>query len=207
MSESVFKRIYRVATVTRFQGQLMQNVFHIGTKDLALTGDVICGEFYNEVCQQVMSLQVYNVAYEALLLTCLNPEWPEYLYYDLENRRPVLDVVALPVPCAWKWTSRNFSNNRNTIGGFYVSGLVSHHWTHNGKLSIEGFQTATHVKGTILSRVGVGGVKAWNLGTFSRTLRKRYPQIPIQSCFTAWSQLNYNTLYTSQRKRTPGVGL
>jgi len=202
-----WKRLYRIQTVTRFQGQLMQNVFHVGTKDLLLTADVLAGEFYNEVCMQIMSLQVYYVTYEALLVTCLEPDWPEYLYYDLEFRRPPLDVIALPSPVAWKWTSRNISNNRNTIGGFYMGGLISSHWAHSGRLSDEGQQTAQHVKGQILTRVGVGGIKQWTIGTYSRTLRKKFPQIPLHSCFFGWSQLNYNTFYTSMRKRVPGIGL
>lgn len=206
MSATFYKKIFRVQTVTRFQNILMQNTFHVGTEDVLLLGEDLADDFYREVCMQIMTLQVFNVVYERLYVTCLNPEFPQFVDWDLDNRRPPLDVVALPNPICHKWTTRNVSTSRNQIGGFYLGGLISSHWNHNAYTSDEGNQSMQHVKGVLMSRVGVGGSRNWTLGTYSRTLRSKFPSLSVQECFFGMSSLNYNRYYTSHRKRSPGVG-
>ncbi len=201
-----FHRIYRVETVTRWQGVLMQNVFHVATKTVTMLAPQLSESFYLDVCIELMKMQVHYVYYEALIVTCLEPTWPEMYYLDLENRQPPVDVTGLPSPIAWKWTGRNAGSSRNQIGGFYLGGLQSPMWTHLGEVSTQGHQAAALFKQNITRTVLLGGSREYVLGTFSRTLRKKFPTRDFHSNFFPWLTLNYNKLYTSQRKRVPGVG-
>ncbi len=95
---------------------------------------------------------------------------------------------------------------RYFIGGFYIGGLRSLDWTYNGQVSSTGVQEAIDVRDDIINAVGVGGSDVVTLGTFSRRYRQVFPQTALHDAFVPWKQLNFNSYYTSMRKRTPGVG-
>jgi hypothetical protein len=200
------ERLFRCEVETHFQNVLVQNVFHCLSKIPEVYASQVAITLHQKLLRQIMRLQVYNVIYERFIVTCLEPLAPHMYVMDLENERPLTDVVALPLPISWKWTARNLTPLRYFIGGFYIGGLRSLDWTYNGQVSSTGVQEAIDVRDDIINAVGVGGSDVVTLGTFSRRYRQVFPQTALHDAFVPWKQLNFNSYYTSMRKRSPGVG-
>jgi hypothetical protein len=200
------ERLFRCEVETHFQGVLVQNVYHAMSTIPEVFASQVAITTHQHFLRNIMRLQVWNLTYERLIVTCLEPLAPHMYVMDLESERPQTDVVALPLPISWKWTARNITPLRNFIGGFYIGGLRSPDWSFLGRVSDLGMTTAKAVRDDIINSLGVGGSSVIQLGTFSRTYRKKFPQTPLHEAFVPWKQLNFNSYYTSHRKRTPGVG-
>jgi hypothetical protein len=200
------ERLFRCEVETYFQGILVQNVFHVKSKIPEVYASQVAITMAQHFLRNLMRLQVYNLTYERLFVTCIEPLAPHMYVLDMESERPATNVTALPLPISWKWTGRNLSPIRNFIGGFYLGGLRSPDWTYEGKVSQTGIVEAKAVRDAILQAVGVGGTQVMQIGTFSRRLIKQFPNMTLHDAFVPWASLNFNSYYTSMRKRTPGVG-
>ncbi len=200
------ERTFRCEIESHFQGILVQNIYHVRSKIPEVFASQVAITTMDRFVRRLMQLQVYNVIYERLTVTCLNADAPHMYILDLENERPGTDVVALPLPISWKWTGRNIGTVRNFIGGFYLGGLRTIDWNHYGHIADSGVEQARLVRDAIIADLGVGGSQVMQLGTYSRTLKKKFPLTPTNECFYPWSALNFNSYYTSMRKRTPGIG-
>ena len=200
------ERIFRCEVESHFQNILVQNVYHVRSKIPEVYASQVAITTAQYFLRNLMRLQVYNLTYERLIVTCLEPLAPHMFVLDMENERPATNVTALPLPISWKWTGRNLTPLRNFIGGFYIGGLRSPDWTYEGKVSSTGILEAKSVRDDILATLGVGGSQVMVLGTFSRRLMKQFPAMNMQDAFVPWASLNFNAYYTSVRKRTPGVG-
>lgn len=200
------ERIFRCEIETNFQNQLVQNIYHVRSKIPEVFASQVAITTMEHFVRRIMQLQVFNVVYERMIVTCLNPDAPHMYVMDLENERPGTDVIALPLPISWKWTGRNITPLRNFIGGFYIGGLRSIDWNYGGYLAETGVTQARAVRDAITTKLLVGGELPMELGTWSRVYHKRFPDRPFNEAFVGWKQLNFNSHYTSMRKRTPGVG-
>ncbi len=200
-------RVFRVEIESRFQNILVQNVFHVGSKIPEVYASQVAITTMEKLIREIMKLQVYNLVYERMIVTCITATAPHMFVMDLENERPLTDVVALPLPISWKWTGRNITPIRNFIGGFYIGGLRSIDWTFNGKVADSAIADVRSVRDNIIASMGVGGSQVLQVGTFSRKLHKDFPANDVKEFFQPWSSLNFNSYYTSVRKRTPGIGL
>lgn len=200
-------RVFRCEIESRFQEQLVQNIYHVGATIPGVFASQVAITTMEHFIRRIMQLQVFNLTYERMIVTCLNEDAPHMYVADLENERPGTDVVALPLPISWKWTGRNITTNRSFIGGFYIGGLRSIDWSYSGRIAQAGVDQAKAVRDAIISNLGVGGSQVLQLGTYSRTYKKKFPATPTNDLFVPWASLNFNSYYTSMRKRTPGVGL
>jgi hypothetical protein len=200
------ERVFRCEIEANFQEQLVQNIYHVKSTIPEVYASQVAITTMEHFVRRLMQLQVANVTYERLIVTCLNPEAPHMYVLDLENETPGNDVLSLPSMVAWKWTGRNLGTVRNFIGGFYLYGMPTFDWTFAGQITSGGTLKAKNVRDAIMSKLGVGGDQVMRLGTYSRTLKKKFPAYPVNDCFVPWSSLNFNAHYTSMRKRTPGIG-
>jgi hypothetical protein len=200
------ERVFRCEIESRFQNQLVQNIYHVRSTIPLVFASQVAITTMEHFIRRIMQLQVYNLTYERMIVTCLNADAPHMYVMDLENERPGTDVVALPLPISWKWTGRNLTPLRNFIGGFYIGGLRSIDFNYSGEIAQTGVQQARAVRDAIMAQLGVGGNQVMQLGTFSRRLNKQFPLTSVNDFFVPWASLNFNSYYTSMRKRTPGVG-
>lgn len=200
------ERIFRCEIEANFQEQLCQNIYHIKSKIPQVFASQVAITTMEHFVRRLMQLQVHNVIYQRLIVTCLNPDAPHMYVMDLENERPGTDVLSLPSVVAWKWTGRNITPLRNFIGGFYLYGMPTFDWTFSGRITDEATVKARNVRDAIINNLGVGGSQVLEIGTWSRTYRKKFPETPFNEAFVGWRTLNFNSIYTSMRKRTPGVG-
>ncbi len=202
-----YYRLYRCESVMHYEGQLMQNVVHAMTTSPTVVASQVALVVAQYFLREIMKVQNFNVTYERLLVYSLGEEFVDMYDLDMEAEHPATDVLNLPSMVAWKWTSRNLAQNRNTIGGFYLGGLRSIDFQANGQLTFGGLEAAKVLRDNIINKLGVGGSQPVRLGTYSRTLKLRNPSTPYHDCFFAWANLNFNYRYTSMRKRVPGIGI
>jgi hypothetical protein len=201
------QKLYRVEAVQRFQGQLMMNVFHIATTVATHVAADVANNFSTYIMPALMQPQTVYVTWEVLRITCLNPLYPEFMIYDLQDQNPQRDELYMPQPCCIKFTGRNIGRHRGTIGGFYLGGLISSLFDRNGRVSDEGNVVFSSLRNSILQYVGIDGVTLFRIGTYGRETHKQLPNESPLTFFSPYITLNYNRYFTSQRKRVPGVGI
>jgi len=199
-------RVFRCEVESTIQDTLVQNVYHIRTKIPEVYASQVAITTAEQFLRRLMQLQVYYVIYQRLIVTCLEPLAPHMYVLDMENERPGTDVTGIPLPISWKWTGRNITTNRSFIGGFYLGGLQSPDWNHAGYVSERGVERAKAVRDAIINTLGVGGSSPLEIGTFSRTYHKKFPQTPLKDIFVPWASLNFNSYYTALSSRRPGRG-